>query len=426
MGQDGPMEDRRAPRLAWAIFGFNALIFAGTVGFSLFNFWAEGSSGWDATVGSALAAAAFFSFPAVGLLVASRQPRNAIGWILLAIGLAWESYFLVDGYLRYAWETHPGALWRPDLVLVLTSWLWVPAVGLMGTFLVLLFPDGRLPTPRWRPLARLSALAMILLSVAGPLMPVPLAEVGGGSDLAPRGVANPLGLQGLSPFLGVISVAVGLLVLCIVGSAASLVHRFRRSRGRERLQLKWVAAAAATVAVAYLLFMASGFVDALDDQRRSTWVGIAESVVPLSFVLIPVAAGAAILKHRLYDIDSIINRALVYGALTAALALVYVGAVVGVGAIVRAVTRQESNNLAVAASTLVVAGMFGPLRRGIQSFIDRRFYRHKYNAEQTLADFSAGLRDQVDLDSLNAELVGVVTRTVQPSLVSLWLKSPDA
>lgn len=425
MGQDGPMEDRGVSRLAWEIFGLNALIFAGTVGFFLFN-WTEGSSGWDATVGSVMGAAAFFSFPAVGLLVASRQPRNAIGWILLAIGLAWELYFLVEGYLRYAWDTNPGSLWRPDLVLVLTSWLWVPAVGLMGTFLVLLFPDGRLPALGWRPLARLSALAMILVSIGTPLMSVPLAEVGGGSELAPLGVANPLGLQGLSPFLGVIYVAVGLLVLCIVGSAASLVHRFRRSRGRERLQLKWVAAAAATVAVAYLLFMASGFVGAFDDPRRSSWVGIAESVVPLSFVLIPVAAGVAILKHRLYDIDRIINRALVYGALTAALALVYVGAVVGVGAIVRAVTRQESNNLAVAASTLVVAGMFGPLRRGIQSFIDRRFYRNKYNAEQTLADFSAGLRDQVDLDSLNAELVGVVTRAMQPSLVSLWLKAPDA
>ena len=300
-----------------------------------------------------------------------------------------------------------------------------PGIGLIGTFLLLLFPDGHLPSRRWRPLAWLSGLVLTFLTLVIPVLPAPMSEVIQNPSFV--NAPNPLGVEALRPVLDRIYAIVLLVPVCVVGCALSLIVRFRRSRGHERLQLKWLAAAAGVTAAIYLVTMVTSFFwggELWADQKTPVWVTALQHLSVFAFVLIPVAIGTAILRYRLFDVDVIINRALVYGVLTAALALVYAGTVVGLGAAARAVTQQETNNLAVAASTLAVAGLFGPLRRRVQSFIDRRFYRHKYDAQQTLADFSARLRDHVDLDSLNAELLAVVTRTMQPSRVSLWLKPP--
>jgi hypothetical protein len=411
------MTDRTAARLAWASFAVVSATLVGALGFAIINGSVLGSSAdTSGVVGPVL----FFAFPAVGILVASRLPRNPIGWILLGIGLVWEGYFVAENYSQYAFVHHPGSLWRPDLVVALTSSLWVPAVGLMGTFLILLFPDGRLPSPRWRPLAWASGMTLVSIFVVTPFIPLSLRRVSQ-TPGTPRG-ANPIGIEALEPIIGAWNLSVGLIPLCILGCAASLVLRFRRSHGHERLQLKWIAAAAAMVAIGYLVFMITGVL-AQGSEQITSWAAVVSQVVPLSFSLIPVAVGIAVLKHRLYDIDVIINRALVYVLLTTLLAFVYVGGVVGVGGAVRGVTGDADNSLIIAATTLVIAGLFGPARSRIQSFIDRRFYRHKYDATRTVESFSARLRNEIDLDSLCADLVSTVGYTVQPTQISIWLRS---
>jgi hypothetical protein len=419
------MKDRTAARLAGVVFGFIALSFLGAVAFSVLNATAPHASGWDPA--PAVSGLAVLSFPLVGMLIARRHPRNAVCWILLAIGLVWESGDVSAGYVRYAFVTNPGSLPRPDLVAVVTSSFWIPAIGLMGTFLILLFPDGRLPSPRWKPMGWLSALVLIGLTVVIPVLPAPVTDF---TDIdVGRRVPNPLGIEALRPVLNAVFGLVLLVPLCIAGCALGLITRFRRSAGHERLQLKWLATAASVAATIYFVMMVLSFVvgsDTGDGSGDSAWLNILQHVAVFSFLLIPMAIGIAILRYRLYDIDLIINRALVYVGLTASLALVYTGGVVGIGTLVRTLTRQESDDLVVAASTLAVAGLFGPLRRKVQSFIDRRFYRRKYDAEQTLAQFSARLRDQIDLAALNAEVVAVVTSTMQPSHVSVWVKPPSS
>ncbi|MBA2313273.1 MAG: hypothetical protein H0V97_10820 [Actinobacteria bacterium] len=349
----------------------------------------EGAPSWGEIASESLFLIAMFSFPMVGVLIASRQPRNPIGWILLAIGLVWELGGVIDSYVHYGFVTNPGSVPRPDLVAVLASSSWVPGVGLIGTFVILLFPDGRLPSPRWRPLAWLSVFALTALSILIPVTPDSLAEVASNPSLP--NIPNPLGLDALRPFTGAL---LPLLPLCMLGCASSLIWRFRRSRGRERLQLKWLASGAGVTATIYLFAMAFSLSQDTpwSGKGNPLWLNVLQWVAIYSFVLIPAAVGVAILRHRLYDIDLIINRALVYGALTAALASAYVVGVVGVGGLLRTVSDQQTNNLAVAASTLAVAAMFRPARGRIQAFIDRRFYRRKYDAEQTLETFSARLR----------------------------------
>ena len=411
-----PMTDRTAARLAWATFAIVSVTLVGALGFAIVNGSVFGSA--EDTSG-VFGPVLFFAFPAVGILVASRLPRNPIGWILLGIGLVWETYFVAENYSQYAFVYHPGSLWRPELVAALTSSLWVPAVGLMGTFLILLFPNGRLPSPRWRPVAWVSGVTLFVQFVVTPFIPLPLRRVSQ-TPGTPRG-PNPLGIEALEPIIGAWNLSVGLIPLCVLSCAFALVLRFRRSQGHERLQMKWMAAAAATVAIGYLIFMVTGFLSQ-GSEEMTLWMAVVSQVVPLSFVLIPVAVGIAVLKHRLYDIDVIINRALVYVLLTTLLALVYVGGVVGVGGAVRGVTGDADNSLIIAATTLVIAGLFRPARTRIQTFIDRRFYRHKYDAARTVESFSARLRNEIDLDDLCADLVETVGHTMQPAQISIWLR----
>jgi hypothetical protein len=227
-----------------------------------------------------------------------------------------------------------------------------------------------------------------------------------------RSLVNPIGIAGIpeAEDSSTGTALLSLLLLSVVAALIQLVFRFRQSRGEERQQLKWFTYAGAVMVFSFVIQDMTGL--ALPDFLFGLMIG-----------LIPLSVGVAILRYRLYDIDLIINRTLVYGLVTAVLALVYVAGVVGVGGVVREMTGQERNNLVVAASTLAVAGLFRPARTRIQAFIDRRFYRSKYDAQQTIADFSAKMREQIDLDSLTSEMAAVVRDTVQPTHVSLWIRS---
>jgi len=236
-------------------------------------------------------------------------------------------------------------------------------------------------------------------------------------------IPNPYGIEALGGALKPLNAASGILLLVGgLASAISLLVRYRRSRGDERRQLKWLAYAAVVVVLAAAVSLT---VEVVASDSDVAIIQVMQLTLSASLSLVPIAAGIAILKYRLYDIDVIINRTLVYGSLSAMLALIYVGSVIGMQAVVRALTGQEST-LAVVASTLLIAALFNPLRRRIQGFIDRRFYRRRYDAAKTLEAFSAKLRDETDLDALNVELVGVVRSTMQPAHVSLWLRSDTA
>jgi hypothetical protein len=277
-------------------------------------------------------------------------------------------------------------------------------------FTLLLFPSG-LPSRRWRPVLWVSIVAVALVTVTAALSPT--------LEAAGRRVANPIGIaafptdiEATVPF----QVFIAVLGLGIAAATVSVLLRFRRSRGEERQQLKWFAYASALLA---FMLVVSALFPALEQSA------VSEVLFGLVILGIPISCGIAITRYRLYDIDRVINRTLVYATLTALLVGIYIGAAVGFGALVRSLTGQESNALVIAASTLAVAALFGPARRRIQGFIDRRFYRRKYDAAQTLEGFSSRLREQVDLEALSGELVGVVRETMQPAHVSLWLRTPE-
>jgi hypothetical protein len=288
----------------------------------------------------------------------------------------------------------------------LLSWLRVPGVMLLLSFVPLYFPDGRLVSRRWRWVVRLALFFSVTGAIYSALRP---------GEIQNEGIVNPLGIEALRPVLGLLdTLTFALYFPLLFASAASLVVRFSRSGSVERQQIKWLALAALAIPVWFLT----------NAPIQAVAPGLFLVIDSLVFATVPVAAGIAILRYRLYDIDVVINRTLVYGSLTALLAVVYLGGVVTTQAIFRTLTGQEEQpQLAIVVSTLVIAALFNPLRRRVQLFVDRRFYRRKYDAAKTLAAFSAKLRDETDLEALNSELVGVVRETMQPEHVSLWLRS---
>jgi hypothetical protein len=341
-------------------------------------------------------------FAVVGVLVASRRPRNPIGWLFLAFAVVAAFAASADRYASYALVEHPGSLPGGDWVAWTASGIWHPAFGFF-VFSFLLFPDGRLPSGRWRPVAWIAAANYLVGGLLG-LLWNPLF-----GEFFPY-VEPPFRL----PDYFVVGAAFGVFLFInfalLVLSAVSLVLRLRRATGGERQQLKWFVYAVALFAV---VFPPSVIV--LGDGR----------LIAFLLPLIPAAAGIAILRHRLFDIDVVINRTLVYGALTVVLAAVYFATVVASQYAFRVLTGQESQ-LAIVASTLAIAALFVPLRRRVQGFVDRRFYRRKYDAAKTLAAFNARLRDETDLDALSDDLVGVARGTVQPEHASLWLRPETA
>jgi hypothetical protein len=347
-------------------------------------------------------------FSVVGALIASLRPTNPIGWILLATGLASAIQALGDEYSIHALRDPSAPIPGGAAAAWLGEWVWVPIVGLISTFIPLLFPDGRLPSRRWRSVAWIAGTGIAIASVAFLLQPGPLSRTPQFQN--PVGVGSP---SMADSFEAVGAAGLAVLLAATVASATGVVARFRRALGDQRQQLKWLAFAAVLLVIGFLFTAFGNFV-----FKEGSLLDLGGIVaVPL----IPIAIAIAVLKYRLYDVDLVINRTLVYGLLTALLIGVYVFVAVSLGAAVRSVTRQENNSLVIAASTLAVAAVFGPARRRIQAFIDRRFYRQKYDAVRTLEAFSLRLREQVDLEALVGELVVVVQETMQPAHVSLWL-----
>ncbi len=373
--------------------------------------------GIGATIGAGLFVLLGFSFATVGALILRRSPRHRMAWfLLLATGSAMAVPSLLDAYAVQGLANAPGSLPGAAGVAALNQGTWVLSIGTIAIFTVLLFPDGRLPSPRWRWLARVGSLdiAAIVLLIA--VLPGRLEEGAG------KGHVNPLGVESLDKPLNVAFVAsILLLPLCIVAATVALVLRFRRSHGVERLQLKWFAAAASLVALTYLVAMAGQFgKDKPFDSPDPVWLLVLQQVASLAFLALPVAIGIAILRHRLYDIDVVIKRTVVYGSLTLSLALVYLAVVLTLRWLSGTVTGDS--DLAVATSTLVVAALFRPLRRRIQTGVDQRFYRRTYDANLTLESFTERLRQEVSLDAVSSDLREVVDETMQPAFLSLWLR----
>jgi hypothetical protein len=414
------MSHRTAARLAWSLGALSVAIFVATVVLYFLTLSVQPPASWG-TGGFSVVLIfllPFLAFPLVGALIASRRPNNPIGWICLAVGIFWMLANLTSGYGTYGLLAKPGSVPFPAAVGSLGGWMWAPALGLLGIYLILLFPDGRLPSRRWRPLAWLSGAVIVLVSVGSALTPGPMEDF--------PGIRNPFGLEEYSWIAEATQSITLLFPLCILASALSLVLRFIRSRGEEREQIKWLAFAALILGLGFSSFLIPGIlVPEATGGANPLWENILEDAVTLSFVGVPVAVGIAILRYRLYEIDLIINRTLVYGSLTVLLVGLYFGGIVVLQRLFILLTGQQST-LAVVASTLLIAALFNPLRRRIQSFIDRRFYRRKYNARKTLESFSVKLRDETDLQSLNNDLVGVVRETMQPAHVSLWLRSEPA
>jgi hypothetical protein len=344
-------------------------------------------------------------FATIGLLIATRLPRHPIGWLFLYAGLGFALQALSEEYAIFALMARPGALPGGEFAAWIDNWLWVPLLGPVLVLLFLLFPDGRLLSRRWWLAIAVLAAGTLALAVQYMLQPGPMESS--------FPIPNPYGVS--SPIVGV-AAALGfpLFNVAIILAVSALIVRMRRASGAERDKMKWLAFAAAVVGVTMPLPFLIG-----------PFTLLAQTLVLLGILGIPVAVGIAILRHRLYDIDLIIRRALVYAVLSGLLGLLYFGAVIIFQTALRALTGTSSQ-LVVVASTLAIAALFNPLRRRVQAFIDRRFYRRKYDAAQTLAAFAATARDETDLDALAGRLVSVVDETVQPAHASLWLAAPSA
>jgi hypothetical protein len=330
----------------------------------------------------------------IGFLIISRRPGNIIGWIYALVALVLAASELPASY---AGRSLPGSLW----VALLPNLLWLAVVPVGVTLLMLLFPTSQLPSPRWRPVVWASVVATVVVVVATALTPGPVEYL--------PGVQNPLGLESADPVLEIILQAGFLVVVAgILAAAGSLIVRWRRARGIERQQMKWLAYAAAMLVVAQL---GSGFLP------RPIFL-VANYTV---FLLFPTATGIAVMRYRLYEIDRLINRTLVYGVLTAILGLGYTGVALVLGQAFGGVGRDPPS-WAVAGATLAVAALFQPARRRIQNLVDRRFNRRRYNAAKTIEAFTTRLRDELDLDTLTPELLAVVDQTMEPTRISLWLR----
>jgi hypothetical protein len=378
---------RAAVRLAWGLWGLAIGLIAAALAVNTVQV-ATGEEG--------ILAVLSLVFITTGAFLAGRRPANPVGWLLLGWGMVMALGSFTGAYVNRGLVRDPGSLPGPSWVGWAEGVIWHPAFGLLA-LLLLLFPHGRLPSPRWRPFAWFVVAVYLVLALAAALAP-------GSVELYYPEATPPVRL----PVAGLADAVFEWLLpgqlLVLATALVSLVLRLRRASGEERQQVKWFVYTVVTVVLVFVtttLALGAGY------------------LFPL-FGLIPVSVAVAVFKYRLYDIDRLINRTLVYGLLTALLIGVYAGLVFLLGELLDPATGDSA--LAVAASTLAVAALFQPARRRVQELVDRRFNRRRYDAARTVERFSGRLRDQVDLDTLSAELLGVVDQTVQPASASLWLR----
>jgi hypothetical protein len=400
------MKKRALQVLPWALLALILALLALMLGFALSRRPLQGIDDFGARDVTFIVS--FVAFVPMGALIASRRPENPIGWIACGIGLFNVASAAGYEYALRALLVDPGSLPGGALASWVSAWTWAPGLALLA-FLMLLFPTGSPPTRRWRWVGWVAAADILVL-------------VGSAMSLWPRRGEVLLREALPSDFAAkpVVEIAWTVILVLVLISLASLIVRFRRSRGEERQQLKWLAYVAAVVTV---LFINELFVLEWLGAGETTFGIVSEHLLNLSAAAFPIAAAIAILKYRLYDIDLIINRTLVYGALTALLAVAYFGIVV---ALQNLIPGADNSDLTIAGSTLAVAALFRPLRARVQGFIDRRFYRRKFDAQRTLESFSSRLREDVDLDHLSADLLRVVHDTMQPVHASLWIRTMES
>ena len=381
-------------RSAFVILGLLGVLLAAWLSFE----FARGAN--PVADSEALAAFSFVLVGVIGPFILMRSPGHRLGWSLSATGLITVLIGAADSYARWSMSeggAYPGTMFAAWL----QNWLWFAPIGLVFTFCFMYFPDGQLPGPRWKIGARFAAVGLVGMAAITMLLEQSL-------DGFPT-LANPTGLFPENGPIGILlAAAFGCVVIAILISVAGVIVRFRRSTGDERLQLKWV-----TYAVSIMTFLGLTAPFAPISSERLSDLGFG-----IVILLLPASIGVAVFRYRLYDIDVVINKTLVYLALSGILAVIYLG---GVALIQSAIGLEEQGDVAVAASTLAVAALFQPARRWIQNFIDHYFYRRKYDAQKTIEAFSSRLRDEIDLSTLNSELLGVVDDTMQPRHASVWL-----
>jgi len=384
--------------LAWGLWALDIAVVVAllTIG--------DGDDGAWGTAGGVLF---IVIFATTGAMVASRVPANPIGWLLCLAALAFSIGGVCVGISEQAARTDQdgfvvtGAAW-------VGTFVWLLGLGPAATFVLLLFPDGRLPSRRWRPVAWLAASALVLAFLGVALAPGLIEDTN---------VSNPFGVPGGGRVLEVVAgIGLGLILVSILASCASLVARYRRAAAEQRQQLKWLA-----WSVPVVLAWLAASIGVGSDSSSETAVDVSNALASTGLAIVPFSIGVGILRHRLYDIDVVIKRTLVYGALTALLVGTYLGSVLVFRLVLNPVTGES--DLAVAASTLAVAALFRPLRSRVQGVVDRRFYRRRYDAARTLEGFSGRLRHELDLETLATDLRVVVNDTMQPTQVSLWLRS---
>jgi hypothetical protein len=408
------MSTRTAPWLAWAVCALSLALTALTfllialnlsLNAPIYFYWFESTI---IAVG----------YPVIGAIIASRLPAHPIGWICCAIGVLAAVQHFSGEYAIYALRApHPEALPGGEAMLWVSLWAWILAFGLIE-FLLLLFPNGRLPSKRWRPLAWLSGALTLMAAILISISPDAALDALGSSENVHISIPNPLGVEGLPNLYRPVQTLV--LALGLVAAASVVIGR-RKAGGIERLQVKWLLYASAIFFGGNVL--KNTVFSPLGEVSWGLWVSYL--LVAIGGLGGPIAIGIAILRYRLYEIDILINRTLVYGSLTAMLIALYFSVIVVLQRAFVFFIGQQST-LAVVASTLLIAALFTPLRRRIQSLIDRSFYRRKYDAVRTLEAFSAKLRNETDLEALSSDLVGVVRETMQPAHVSLWLRPETA
>jgi hypothetical protein len=394
--------------LAWALWSLTLVAFA-LVGW-LNDLLVEAGRPDLAIVTSDIPAfvLATLSATTVGALLASRRPGHPVGWLLLGLGLPVALSGAATGYANYGLMARPGALPAADWAALYHGVSILAALAALQ-FVLLLTPTGSLPSPRWRWWARVAGGAALLALLTSLLLPL---------DSPYQATPSPLAVPALAGLLRSINDAAWIVTaLGLPVAAGSLLLRFRRARGVERQQLRWLVLAAAlatAVVAATVLALALGLLASTGDEVALGWV----SAVVLA--LMPLATGAAILRYRLYDLDRVVSRTVAYGVLTVLLGGGYTVVVLGLGQLL-----GRDSTLVVAGATLAVAAVFQPARRRVQQAVDRRFNRRRYDAARTIQGFSARLREQVDLDALTAELLVVADQTMQPTRVSIWLRPPS-
>jgi hypothetical protein len=370
------------------------------------------------TVAAIAGASCTLAFATVGATIVWHHRRQRMGWLFCLVGLALAVQAFATFYATHALVARPGSLPGGQVMGWLGTWVSAPALLLIPLFCFLLFPDGRLPAARWRLVAWLDGLTLATATVGLAFRTGPLAIL--------PSVANPLAASGTAARLanGLLTVGVLLLPVAVVASVGSLIVRLRQAKGVQRQQLKWFASAAALVAVIAVPVLPGQVI------APTGWAAGALVALVIAIACLPVSAGIAILRYRLYDLDVLLNRTLVYSTVTTLLGVGYAGIVLAVGALLSGAgvsgtgERGGGNvsSLAVAVATLAVAAMFQPARRRVQDVVDRRFNRRRYNAQRTVEAFAALLRQQTDLDVLATELLAVVDGTMEPTQVSLWLR----